>query len=117
MNFISYNKGTDELTISDAKLLGFVTDVIAFAKQLSKHAKEFVFIDELKYLVRGGRVTKTKAFFADLLHRKPIISPEFDGGVFTPDLFEAYIEYKRVEEVGPVSLRPHPYEFLLYYNS
>jgi glutamine synthetase len=37
--------------------------------------------------------------------------------VFTPDLFEAYIEYKRVEEVGPVSLRPHPYEFLLYYNA
>ena len=40
-----------------------------------------------------------------------------EGGVFTPDLLEAYIEYKRVEEVGPVSLRPHPYEFLLYYNS
>lgn len=38
------------------------------------------------------------------------------GGVFTPDLLDAYISYKRREEVGPVSLRPHPYEFLLYYN-
>jgi glutamine synthetase len=29
---------------------------------------------------------------------------------------EAYISYKREHEVGPVSLRPHPYEFLLYYG-
>ena len=27
----------------------------------------------------GGRVTKTKAFFADLLHMKPVISPGFEG--------------------------------------
>ncbi|HEY79530.1 MAG TPA: type I glutamate--ammonia ligase [Caldilineae bacterium] len=39
------------------------------------------------------------------------------GGVFTEDLLETYIEYKYEEEVGPVSLRPHPYEFLLYYNA
>ena len=40
-----------------------------------------------------------------------------EGGVFTPDLLEAYISYKRTAEVGPVSLRPHPYEFLLYYSA
>ena len=39
-----------------------------------------------------------------------------EGGVFTPDVLEAYISYKRSEEIGPVSLRPHPYEFLLYYG-
>jgi glutamine synthetase len=39
------------------------------------------------------------------------------GGVFTQDLLDAYIAYKYEEEVGPVSLRPHPYEFLLYYNA
>ena len=39
-----------------------------------------------------------------------------EGGVFTRDLLEAYVAYKREEEVGPVSLRPHPYEFLLYYG-
>ncbi|MCA9972562.1 MAG: type I glutamate--ammonia ligase [Anaerolineales bacterium] len=39
-----------------------------------------------------------------------------EGGVFTPDLLEAFISYKRSEEIGPVSLRPHPYEFLLYYG-
>lgn len=40
-----------------------------------------------------------------------------EGGVFTPDVLEAFIEYKKVNEVGPVSLRPHPYEFLLYYGA
>ncbi len=39
-----------------------------------------------------------------------------EGGVFTQDLLDAYISYKHEEEVGPVSLRPHPYEFLLYYG-
>ncbi len=40
-----------------------------------------------------------------------------EGGVFTKDLLDAYIDYKRTKEVGPVSLRPHPYEFLLYYSA
>lgn len=39
-----------------------------------------------------------------------------EGGVFTEDLLETYVAYKHEEEVGPVSLRPHPYEFLLYYG-
>ena len=39
-----------------------------------------------------------------------------EGGVFTSDLIETWIDYKRVNEVDPVRLRPHPYEFDLYYN-
>jgi len=38
------------------------------------------------------------------------------GDVFTPDLLEAYIGYKRTAEVDPVRMRPHPYEFTLYYD-
>jgi glutamine synthetase len=38
------------------------------------------------------------------------------GDVFTPDLLEAYIAYKRQVEVDPVRIRPHPYEFTLYYD-
>jgi glutamine synthetase len=38
------------------------------------------------------------------------------GGVFTPDLIDTYIGYKRETEVDPVALRPHPYEFFLYYD-
>ena len=39
-----------------------------------------------------------------------------EGGVFTPDVLEAYTKYKLETDVAPVSLRPHPYEFLLYYG-
>lgn len=39
-----------------------------------------------------------------------------EGGVFTEDLIGAWISYKRDNEVDPVRLRPHPYEFDLYYN-
>ena len=38
------------------------------------------------------------------------------GGVFTQDLLETYIHYKRIREVDAIRLRPHPYEFYLYYE-
>jgi len=38
------------------------------------------------------------------------------GGVFTESLIDAYLLYKREHEVDPVRLRPHPYEFHLYYD-
>ena len=38
------------------------------------------------------------------------------GGVFTKDLIETYIDYKRKFEYDQVALRPHPYEFALYYD-
>ncbi len=38
------------------------------------------------------------------------------GGVFTPDLIEAWVEAKREREVDAVAGRPHPYEFFLYHD-
>src|SRR5918996_243362 len=38
-----------------------------------------------------------------------------EGGVFTPDLIETWIAYKRENELDPIRLRPHPHEFELYY--
>jgi glutamine synthetase len=38
------------------------------------------------------------------------------GGVFTSDLLGTWLEYKRRREVDPIRLRPHPYEFYLYYD-
>jgi glutamine synthetase len=38
------------------------------------------------------------------------------GNVFTPDLIETWISYKREHEIAPVQLRPHPHEFELYYD-
>ena len=39
-----------------------------------------------------------------------------EGGVFTQDLIDTWLSYKRAKEVDPVALRPHPYEFFLYYD-
>jgi len=39
-----------------------------------------------------------------------------EGGVFDEDLIDTWIEYKTQREVDPVRLRPHPYEFVLYYD-
>ena len=39
-----------------------------------------------------------------------------EGGVFTPDLIETWIDYKRTNEIAPMRLRPHPYEFQMYYD-
>ena len=39
-----------------------------------------------------------------------------EGGVFTEDLIETWIEYKRTREIDPIRLRPHPHEFELYYD-
>ena len=38
------------------------------------------------------------------------------GGVFTEDLLREYIAYKRLNEIDAVALRPHPYEFALYFD-
>ena len=38
------------------------------------------------------------------------------GDVFTQDVIETWIEYKRGREIDPVRLRPHPYEFKLYFD-
>jgi glutamine synthetase len=38
------------------------------------------------------------------------------GDVFTPDVIEVWLEYKRSREIDEVRLRPHPYEFYLYFD-
>jgi glutamine synthetase len=38
------------------------------------------------------------------------------GDVFTKDVVETHISYKRSHELDEIRLRPHPYEFLLYYD-
>ncbi|MGH2724260.1 MAG: type I glutamate--ammonia ligase [Actinomycetota bacterium] len=39
-----------------------------------------------------------------------------EGGVFTQDVIDTWIEYKREHEVDAIRLRPHPYEFYLLYD-
>ncbi len=39
-----------------------------------------------------------------------------EGDVFTKDMIETWIGYKRTKEIDPVRLRPHPWEYYLYYD-
>jgi glutamine synthetase len=39
------------------------------------------------------------------------------GEVFTEDLIETWIAYKREKELDPLRLRPHPHEFAMYYDN
>ncbi len=39
-----------------------------------------------------------------------------EGGVFTEDFIQMWIEMKRTAELDQVRIRPHPYEFFLYYD-
>ena len=38
------------------------------------------------------------------------------GGVFTEDVIDVWIKWKRKEEVDAIRMRPHPYEYAMYYD-
>jgi hypothetical protein len=53
--------------------------VIAFAREAVEQCQELIFLDKLHYLAAGGRLSKTSAFFGDLLKMKPVVSPTAEG--------------------------------------
>lgn len=53
--------------------------VIRFARDSAACCQEYVFLDKLQYLAAGGRLSRTSAFFGDVLHMKPVISPLAEG--------------------------------------
>jgi uncharacterized protein len=53
--------------------------VIRFASENAARCREYVFLDKLQYLAAGGRLSRSSAFFGDMLHMKPIISPLAEG--------------------------------------
>jgi hypothetical protein len=55
------------------------SEVIAFASRAIQKVQEYIFLDKLQFLAAGGRMSKTGAFFGDVLHIKPIVSPYPDG--------------------------------------
>ncbi|MCX5825747.1 MAG: DegV family EDD domain-containing protein, partial [Deltaproteobacteria bacterium] len=54
-------------------------EVIRFAREGAARCQEYVFLDTLRYLAAGGRLSRTSAFFGDMLHMKPVISPLPEG--------------------------------------
>jgi len=49
--------------------------IVRFARETVTDCSEYVFIDALRYLVAGGRVSRAGGFLGDLFRMKPVISP------------------------------------------
>jgi len=58
-----------------------VEDVVRFARDAILNCREYIFLDKLLYLAKGGRLSRTSAFFGDLMHMKPVVSPTEEGAV------------------------------------
>jgi hypothetical protein len=56
-----------------------IKNIIAFARKAVRTCEEYVFLDKLQYLAAGGRLSKTGAFFGEMLNMKPVISPLPEG--------------------------------------
>jgi glutamine synthetase len=74
-------------------------------------------IYELAETARGAAIARTPSSLEESIDALEVDN-EFlvRDGVFTPDLIENYIEFKRENEIDFVRLRPHPGEFTLYFN-
>ncbi len=77
-------------------------------------------IDEDIYELSPAEKAKIKSTPGSLNEVLDALEKDHDfllkGGVFTSDLLETWISYKRKNEADAVALRPHPYEFHLYYD-
>ena len=56
------------------------SDAVAkFAGETMARCREYIFIDNLKYLAAGGRLSKTQAWFGNMLGMKPVVTPTAEG--------------------------------------
>lgn len=70
------------IALAAARYLAQTNDMektCAFAQKAMGECEEYVFLDKLQYLAAGGRLSKTSAFFGDMLKMKPVISPQPEG--------------------------------------
>jgi glutamine synthetase len=77
-------------------------------------------IDKDIYELEPEEKAKIKSTPGSLLEVLEALEKDHDfllkGGVFTQDLIDTWISYKRKNEYDAIALRPHPYEFYLYYD-
>ena len=78
-------------------------------------------LDKDIYALTPEELTNVPSVPGSLPEALDALEKDFDfllkGDVFTPDVIETWIEYKRTQEIDELRLRPHPYEFALYYDA
>ncbi|HTM10560.1 MAG TPA: type I glutamate--ammonia ligase [Verrucomicrobiae bacterium] len=77
-------------------------------------------IDKDLYELEPAEAAKVKSMPGSLDQALDALEKDHDfllkGDVFTKDVIEVWLEYKRKKEVDAIRLRPHPYEFALYFD-
>jgi glutamine synthetase len=77
-------------------------------------------IDKDLYELEPGEAAKVKSTPGSLSEVLDALEKDhawlLQGDVFTRDVVETWLTYKRVRELAPVNLRPVPYEFFLYFD-
>ena len=77
-------------------------------------------IDKDLYELPPAEAAKVKSMPGSLDQALDALEKDHDfllkGDVFTKDVIETWLEYKRKKEVDAIRLRPHPYEFALYFD-
>jgi glutamine synthetase len=77
-------------------------------------------IDKDLYELPPEEAAKVKSMPGSLDQALDALEKDHDfllkGDVFTKDVIETWLEYKRKKEVDAIRLRPHPYEFALYFD-
>lgn len=77
-------------------------------------------IDKDLYELTPEESAKVKSIPTSLEHSLDALERDHDfllkGDVFTKDVIDTWINYKRTKEIDAIRLRPHPYEFTLYFD-
>lgn len=77
-------------------------------------------MDKDTYHLTGKEKTRVKTVPGSLEESLEVLEKDhrflLEGDVFTEDVIDVWIEYKREREIDAVRLRPHPYEFYLYFD-
>ncbi len=72
------------IAIAAARLAAHTADhreLIEHVNRMVPACEELIFLDRLKYLSAGGRLSKKSAFLGEMLHLKPVVSPTAAGAV------------------------------------
>jgi glutamine synthetase len=77
-------------------------------------------IDKDLYELEPEEAAKVKSMPGSLDQALDALEKDHDfllrGDVFTKDVIETWLDYKRKKEVDAIRLRPHPHEFALYFD-
>ncbi len=77
-------------------------EVAAFARRAVEACREILFLDRLQFVAAGGRMSKTSAFFGDMLRLKPAFRPTPAGarkvGVFRDRRDQVRLAFDRMAE-------------------